>query len=73
MGHWCLIFVILVVPCLEFITIIVTTYGFEFMVWVFCRTDLGNLWGLIYRLKSTVHVGVLAEWYMSLGISVLVI
>lgn len=32
---------ILVVPCLELILIIVATYGFEFMVWVSYRTDLG--------------------------------
>jgi hypothetical protein len=33
----------------------------------FHRIELGYLWSLIYRLKSRVHVGVLAELEMDFG------
>lgn len=38
----------------------------------FRRIDLGCLWGLIYRLKSRVHVGVLAKLEMDFESLVLI-
>jgi hypothetical protein len=56
-----------------FSTVWPVDYDYCCNIWVriygmgFHRIDLGYLWSLIYRLKSRVHVGVLAELEMDFG------